>query len=182
MSISPVGWLASTSPVSTGTNKSYSTGDSASAAPDPFGPAVQIIFSGASPDNAIKALTEAGLKSRTVDYAGVFKQQIFKIADGNQDGSISRSELEQQVVAGGGTAVDADALYQAIGGTASSGVSERQLLQSLATPTDNNFGNQLMKLVDPNGTMTKAELEQLLLKSGNSQQQANSLVADVVVS
>ena len=183
MSISPVGWLSSISPVPAGTNRSGSTGGSASAVPDSFGPAVQVSLSGAgSADNAIEALTKAGLKSPTVDYAGAFKQQIFKIADGNQDGSLSQSELEQQVVAGGGAAADADALYQAMGGTTSAGVSEQQLSQNLATPVDNNFGDQLMKLVDPNRTMTKAELEQLLLQSGNTQQQANSLAADVGVS
>ena len=44
----------------------------------------------------------------------IFQQNLFNKIDGNGDGSISKSELEQAVTSAGGTTQAADALYAKI--------------------------------------------------------------------
>jgi hypothetical protein len=168
MSVSSVGYQRLLTPATIGPAGSGSIGGAAPELQSNFGPAVQISLSalaqaamnGASANptgqvtDALNALTRGGLSSNNVNYSGAYKQQLFNIADVNQNGVVTQTELEQQVTAGGGTAAQSDALYAAVHTNGGDGVTEQQFSQSLATPADNNFGHQLLKLIDPNGQMT----------------------------
>jgi Ca2+-binding EF-hand superfamily protein len=50
--------------------------------------------------------------------------QAFSSLDTNGDGSISQSELENAIEGAGGTAAEADQVYTALGGTATTGISQ----------------------------------------------------------
>jgi Ca2+-binding EF-hand superfamily protein len=50
--------------------------------------------------------------------------QAFSSLDTNSDGTLSQSELETAIENAGGTASEADAVYSALGGTSTNGISE----------------------------------------------------------
>jgi Ca2+-binding EF-hand superfamily protein len=62
---------------------------------------------------------------------GQLAQSLFSQIDGNGDGAISQSELEQAVTNAGGTKAGADALYAKLDPNGTGSVSEQQFAQSL---------------------------------------------------
>jgi hypothetical protein len=131
--------------------------------------------------DALKALTLDGLSANNVNYNGSYKQELFQIADVSGDGVVSEADLENQVLNGGGTKADADALYGAVDTDGSNGVTAQQFSGALATPVDNNFGNQLLKALDPNGAspVTMLDLEQLLMQNGKTEEQAQAIATEI---
>ncbi|HEX4164269.1 MAG TPA: EF-hand domain-containing protein [Bryobacteraceae bacterium] len=128
------------------------------------------------------------MSADNVDFKGTYKQALFQIADVNGDGFISKTELEDQVVRGGGTTADADALYGDINGTSQgvtnsgevNGITQKRFSGALATPVDNNFGDQLLKVLGSSGagSITKLKLEQLLMQNGKTEQQAETIATE----
>ena len=104
-----------------------------------------------------------------------YKSALFNVASGNSGGDLTRSELQQSVIAGGGTAQEADALYDQIDPNGTSSVSETQMAGQLATPTSGDtLGDALSSCLKANGDSQQALIQQLM-GLGLTQGQANSL-------
>jgi hypothetical protein len=75
---------------------------------------------------------------------------MFSQIDGNGDGSISKTELEQAVTAAGGTTQGADALFSQLDPNNTGSVSEQQFLQALQppSPSGNTAEDALLALID----------------------------------
>ncbi len=71
---------------------------------------------------------------------GQLAQNLFSQIDGNGDGSISQSELEQAVTAAGGTKAGADALYAKLDPNNTGSVSEQRLAQVMANLSQSGPG------------------------------------------
>ncbi|MDB5805394.1 MAG: hypothetical protein JWN73_2716 [Betaproteobacteria bacterium] len=70
----------------------------------------------------------------TGSFAQHYQSQLAKAVDTDGDGKISKSELEKQVVAGGGTAAQAGTLYQAMDKNKDGTVSTDELKDSIPVP------------------------------------------------
>jgi len=70
----------------------------------------------------------------TGSFAQHYQSQLAKAVDTDGDGKISKSELEKQVVAGGGTAAQAGTLYQAMDKNHDGVVSVDELKDSTPVP------------------------------------------------
>jgi len=67
-------------------------------------------------------------------FALHYQSQLAKATDTDHDGTISRSELQTQVVAGGGTSAQADRLYQAMDKNQDGTVSADEFKASMPVP------------------------------------------------
>jgi hypothetical protein len=67
-------------------------------------------------------------------FALHYQSQLAKATDTDHDGTISRSELQTQVVAGGGTSAQADRLYQAMDKNHDGTVSADEFKTSMPVP------------------------------------------------
>jgi Ca2+-binding EF-hand superfamily protein len=70
----------------------------------------------------------------TGSFAQHYQSQLAKSVDTDGDGKISKSELEKQVVAGGGTSAQAGTLYQAMDKNKDGTVSADELKDSIPVP------------------------------------------------
>src|ERR1019366_4994565 len=136
----------------------------------------------------------------------IFQQNLFNKIDGNGDGSISKSELEQAVTTAGGSTQGADALYAKLDPNNTGNVSEQQFSQNLPPPafsdrmraqmmgfqasgwpgssgTDrgSQLAQNLFSQIDSNGngSITKSELEQAVTSAGGTTQAADALYAKI---
>jgi Ca2+-binding EF-hand superfamily protein len=77
-------------------------------------------------------------------------QNMFAQADGNGDGAITQSELEQAVTAAGGSATGADALFAKLDPAGTGSVSEQQFIDALQplSATGNTAQDALLALLD----------------------------------
>jgi hypothetical protein len=132
-------------------------------------------------DDAVDALITLGAKqaaSGQVSLGDPYKSTLFNVASGDSGGELTQSELQQSVIAGGGTAQDADALFDQLDPSGTGSVSETQMASQLATPVSGDtFGNGLADYL--NGKESAGDLQQSLLQQlmgiGLTQNQANSL-------
>jgi Ca2+-binding EF-hand superfamily protein len=133
-----------------------------------------------------------------------FQQNLFNQIDGDGNGSVSKTELEQAVTKAGGNTQAADALYSVLDPTNSGGFSEQQLAQALpssgfsdqmqaqmigyqaqgwpgasGTQPGGQLAQSLFSQIDSNGdgSISKSELEQAVTKAGGTQQAADALYA-----
>ena len=129
-------------------------------------------------DAAVQALIALGAKgaaSGQISLNDDYKSSLFNLASGNGGGSLTRSELQQSVIAGGGTAQAADALYDQLDTNGTGSVSESQMAGQLATPTKgDSFGEGLSAYLKASGDSQQALMQQLL-GIGLTQDQASSL-------
>jgi len=70
----------------------------------------------------------------TGSFAQHYQSQLAKSVDTDGDGKISKSELEKQVLAGGGTSAQAGTLYQALDKNKDGSVSVDELKDSIPVP------------------------------------------------
>lgn len=70
----------------------------------------------------------------TGSFAQHYQSQLAKAVDTDGDGKISKSELEKQVVAGGGTSAQAGTLYQAMDKNKDGTVSADEMKDSIPVP------------------------------------------------
>ena len=123
----------------------------------------------ASPQSALAALL--GGTSGSSD-PGQVAQDLFSQIDTNGDGSITQTELENAVTAGGGTTAAADALYAQLDPTNSGSVSEATFAQALQPPSASGNTAQdaiavLLNTIDPSTASQTASVA-----SGNTAQDA----------
>ncbi|MCD1260302.1 hypothetical protein B5M42_015935 [Paenibacillus athensensis] len=126
----------------------------------------------ASSESALNALVRLGASSKAhgVELAQEWRSVIFQLSDSDGNGSVSRAELQQSVVAGGGTAEDADGLYALLNRYASSDAQDGELTvdsfrQNLAASSmDGGFTAVLANWLDANGDgeVSMDELDALL--------------------
>ncbi|SMF67305.1 EF hand [Tistlia consotensis] len=111
------------------------------------------------------------------DYSGKMREQIFKMADLNQDGVVSQAELEKQAQAGGASKAAADALFKAIDKNGDGGITQDEFKQAAAAQKGSSFGKEMAKLLDldGDGKVTLAEIEKALTSAGKSQKEASGL-------
>jgi len=78
-------------------------------------------------------------------------QNMFAQIDGNGDGAITQSELEQAVTAAGGDKTGADALFAKLDPNGTGSVSEQQFIDTLQPPSagGNTAQDALLALLDP---------------------------------
>jgi hypothetical protein len=128
-------------------------------------------------DGAADALITLGAKSAAsgqISLSDNYKSILFDLASGNS-GNLTRSDLEQSVIAGGGTAQEADALFDQIDQNGSGTVSQKEMAGQLATPTSgDSFGDALSGYLQANGDLQQTLMQQLM-GIGLTQDQANSL-------
>jgi hypothetical protein len=132
-------------------------------------------------DAAVGALVTLGAKqaaSGQVSLGAPYQTTLFNVASGNSGGALTQSELQQSVIAGGGTAQDANALFNQLDPSGTGTVSETQMASQLATPVSGDtFGNGLADYL--NAKQTADGLQQNLLQQlagiGLTQTQASSL-------
>jgi Ca2+-binding EF-hand superfamily protein len=81
---------------------------------------------------------------------GQLAQSLFSQIDGNGDGTISQSELEQAVTKAGGTKEGADALYAKLDPNGTGSVSAQQFINTLQPPSagGNTAQDALLALLD----------------------------------
>lgn len=128
------------------------------------------------------------------------RANLFKSIDTNNDGSISKSELETAVTKNGGTKAAADALYAQLDPSNTGGISESTFGSSLPPPpfssgvgsvlladqsqqstgsaasSSNPLADQLFQqLTGGSGTLTQSELEQSVTKAGGTKASADAL-------
>ena len=107
-----------------------------------------------------------------------YRATLFKAADGNGDGTLTQSELQQSVIAGGGTAKDADALYAKIARNGANGVSQQDMSSQLAAfAGKDTFGNVLIDQFGDgaSGDALKTKLLENFMKLGLNRDQAEML-------
>lgn len=145
---------------------------------------VQSQQSGASQgnaDSAVDALIALGAKgaaSGQISLNDNYKSTLFNLASGNS-GTLTRSDLEKSVVAGGGTAQDADALFDQIDRNGSGAVSENEMAGQLASCVKgDSFGASLSSYLQTNGDLQQTLMQQLM-KIGLTQDEANSLAGQM---
>ncbi len=131
-------------------------------------------------DAAVDALITLGAKQAAagqVSLGDPYQSTLFNVASGNSGGKLTQSELQQSVIAGGGTAQEANALFDQLDPSGTGTVSETQMASQLATPAGGTFGNGLASYLNANGGTD--DLQQSLLQQltgiGLTQAQANSL-------
>jgi hypothetical protein len=94
-------------------------------------------------------------------------QNMFAQADGNGDGAVTQSELEQAVTAAGGSKAGADALFAKLdpGGTGS--VSQQQFIDTLQPPSvsGNTAQDALLALLDQ---ITRSSANPLVAGTGSA--------------
>jgi hypothetical protein len=134
-----------------------------------------------SADAAVQALMNLGAKEAAtgqVDLDAPYKSTLFQIASGGS-GTLTQGELETNVVAGGGTTQEADALYAQIDPSGAGTVSETQMAGQLATPVSGSgsFGNALKLYLDggETGTDLQNDLIQKLMNVGLNNTQADAV-------
>jgi Ca2+-binding EF-hand superfamily protein len=133
-----------------------------------------------------------------------FQQNLFNQIDGDGNGSVSKTELEQAVTKAGGNTQAADALYSVLDPTNSGGFGEQQLAQALpgsaisdqmqaqmigyqaqgwpgasGTQPGGQLAQSLFSQIDSNGdgSITQSELEQAVTKAGGTKEAADALYA-----
>jgi Ca2+-binding EF-hand superfamily protein len=81
---------------------------------------------------------------------GQLAQNLFAQIDGNGDGAITQSELEQAVTKAGGSKAAADALYAKLDPNGTGSVSEQQFIDTLQppSPSGNTAQDALLALLD----------------------------------
>jgi hypothetical protein len=128
-------------------------------------------------NSAVGALITLGAKgaaSGQISLNDNYKSTLFNLASGNS-GNLTRSDLEQSVIAGGGTAKEADALFDQIDQNGSGAVSQKEMAGQLATPTSGgSFGDALFGYLQASGDLQQTLMQQLM-GIGLTQDQANSL-------
>jgi Ca2+-binding EF-hand superfamily protein len=133
-----------------------------------------------------------------------FQQNLFNQIDGDGNGSVSKTELEQAVTKAGGNSQAADALYSVLDPGNSGGFGEQQLAQVLpgsgfsdqmqaqmigyqaqgwpgasGLQQGGQLAHSLFTQIDGNGdgAISKAELEQAVTKAGGTKEGADALFA-----
>lgn len=135
----------------------------------------------ASSDRAVNALMALGAKDAASDQNLLdrpWRDAVFKVADGNSDGMVTKSELEQSVVNGNGTLQDADALFEKISTDQTGKVSKEQMSGQLAARVGpDSFGNALSDFlnVDLSASNAKQQLIDKLMSIGLTKDQAGSV-------
>lgn len=131
-------------------------------------------------DAAVDALITLGAKeaaSGQVSLGDSYQATLFNVASGNGGGELTQSELQQSVIAGGGSAQEADALFDQLDPSGTGTVSETQMASQLATPVGGTFGDGLASFLNAKegaGGLQQSLLQQLM-GIGLTQDQANSL-------
>jgi hypothetical protein len=134
-----------------------------------------------SADGAVHALMALGAKGAAADKKLLdrpWRDTVFTVADGNSDGTVTKSELEQSVVSGNGTLRDADALFAKISSDPAGNISNEQMSGQLAARVGpDNFGNALSDFlnVDLSASDAKQQLLDNLMGIGLSKDQAASV-------
>jgi hypothetical protein len=132
-------------------------------------------------DAAVDALITVGAKEVASGQIGLgdpYKTTLFNVASGNSGGALTRSELQQSVIAGGGTAQQADALFNQLDPSGTGTVSESQMASQLSTPVGgSSFGDGLALYLNAKGGADglQQSLLQQLMGIGLTQPQANPL-------
>jgi hypothetical protein len=132
-------------------------------------------------DAAVQALMNVGAKEAAtgkVDLSDPYQSTLFQIASGGS-GSLTQGQLEKSVIAGGGTAQEADALYAQLDPSGTGTVTETQMAGQLATPATgpDTFGNALSLYLN-GGQSTDAlesDLLQKLMNIGLNNSQASTV-------
>ncbi|CAE6714228.1 hypothetical protein R69619_01231 [Paraburkholderia nemoris] len=110
---------------------------------------------------AINELAKNGMTLKSGSFASLYKNEVMAETDQNGDGTISLSELEQQVVAGGGTDAQAGSMYKAMDENGDGSVSAQEFEDSLPNPfITADFIQQMKAMVEqfqkgasPNGSI-----------------------------
>jgi hypothetical protein len=110
---------------------------------------------------AVDHFAKLGMTLTSTSFSSLYKNEVLAATDQNSDGQISASELEQQVVAGGGTNAQADSLYKAMDENGDGSVSAQEFADSLPNPFATADFMQLMKTsieqfqkqANPNGSI-----------------------------
>ena len=102
-------------------------------------------------------------------------QSLFSQIDGNGDGAISQSELEQAVTKAGGSKSGADALFAKLDPNGTGSVTQQQFINALQPPSasGNTAQDALLALLDP-VTQSNAVAPAAGAGTGNSAQDAVS--------
>lgn len=96
----------------------------------------------------IKHLGQKGLTMSHRSYTSVYKDNLAKAVDSNDDQTISKSELANQVLRGGGSKSAAAALYAAMDMNGDGGVSAEEFKNSIPDPFgQSGFKDQLDQLI-----------------------------------
>ncbi len=128
----------------------------------------------------------AALRDGGSDGLASAAAQLFSQIDGNGDGTVSQSELEQAFTAAGGTVTQADSLYATLGGSSSSGITQQQFVSGVSRllgHQDHAGGtppvDQLFRQIDSTGSgaITKSQLESFFTANGGTAAEADSLFA-----
>ena len=98
-------------------------------------------FSGEMQAQMISYQAQGWPGSSTTNPGGGLAQSLFSQIDSNGDGSISKTELEQAVTAGGGTTQAADALYAQLDPNNTGSVTEQQFAQGLSQAMPHHHGH-----------------------------------------
>lgn len=132
-------------------------------------------------DAAVQALMNLGAKEAAtgqVNLNASYKATLFQIASSG-NGPLTQTNLENNVIAGGGTAQDADALYAQLDPNGTGTISETQMAGQLATPVtaSGSFGAALNLYL--NGGQASTDLQnnllQKLMKVGLDDTQASAV-------
>jgi hypothetical protein len=92
------------------------------------------------PADALASLFNAGSGSNAAGSSPLqIAQTMFSQIDSNDDGSISKTEVEQAVTAAGGTAQGADALFAQLDPGNTGSVSQPQFIQALRPPSPSDL-------------------------------------------
>lgn len=122
--------------------------------------------------SGVDALIRLGASSRAegIDIKGEWRSVVYQLSDMNQDNIVTQAELQQSVVAGGGTEADANELYAFFGQFASpesngGSLTVDDFKHGLATSTQiGGLKTVLDDFLDSNGDgeISADELEMLL--------------------
>lgn len=150
--------------------------------------------------------TIGGLGNSLATQLLQWQQNLFKKLDTNGDGTLTKTELEQDVTAAGGTTASADALYAELDPDDTGSVTEQQFeanfpppsfspemgaqfiadqAQRSGTSSDDDpatqFAASLFDQLDTNGdgTLTKSELEAAVTSAGGTTASADALYAEL---
>jgi hypothetical protein len=131
---------------------------------------------------AFARFAEKGIDAKMVSFVDVFKEQLSAAVDTNEDGVISQAEMARQVVAGGGTAGQADALYDAMDENHDGSVSKQEFQDSTPVPFT-NLSAQLLQMLDGNrdGHVGGSELQGFLDSNKDTEINAADLMANLAI-
>jgi hypothetical protein len=91
---------------------------------------------------SFSALESRGITVKVFSFAQIYQAQVADAVDTNGGGTISQTALDRQVVAGGGTQAQANALYKAMDENGDGTVSKQEFADSIPVPA--NIGLQML--------------------------------------